>query len=164
MPGYGTPGQDRPRQNPEAKARPDWNTPLSGWADSREEAAAIAARLSPDPDRVAALRARAETGTAILRRQPAVRDYELVQIHAEAGRFFQFHLTGSWVPGYLASRGLSAALLPTSPWKIGYAPASWTALINHLRQLGHSDAALLRSGLVVTSRRGNYGTISTTAS
>jgi hypothetical protein len=124
MPGYGTPGQDRPRQNPEAKARPDWNTPLSGWADSREEAAAIAARLSPDPDRVAALRARAETGTAILRRQPAVRDYELVQIHAEAGRFFQFHLTGSWVPGYLASRGLSAALLPTSPWKIGYAPFS----------------------------------------
>jgi DNA primase len=34
------------------------------------------------------------------------------------------------------------------------APASWTALTEHLRGLGHCDAALLCSGLVVTGRNG----------
>jgi hypothetical protein len=52
------------------------------------------------------------------------RDPELIQIHAEAGRFFQACLHGSWVPEYLADPGLDAALLPSSPWKIGYAPFS----------------------------------------
>jgi DNA primase catalytic core, N-terminal domain len=110
--------------------------------------------LHPDPQRLAALRARAETGAAILRPQPTVRDAELIQIHAEAGRFFQVHLPGSWVPDYLASCGLAAALLPTSPWKIGYAPANWTALTDYLRQLSHCDAALLCSGLVVNGKNG----------
>jgi DNA primase len=57
------------------------------------------------------------------------------------------------VPGYLADRGLDAALLPSSPWKIGYA-ASWTILTEHLRGLGHCDAALLCSGLVVAGSNG----------
>jgi DNA primase len=144
--------QDLPRQAAKARAWRDWNTPLSRQAGTPGEAAAIAARLSPDPGRAAALLARAETGAAILRPPPIVRDDELVQIHAEAGRFFQSLLARSWVPEYLASRGLDAALLPTSPWKIGYAPANWTALTGHLRQLGHSDAALLCSGLVVNGR------------
>jgi DNA primase len=154
MTGYRDQEHGLARQAAEARAWRDWNTPVSRQAGSREEAAAITMRLSPDPGRAAALLARAETGTAILRPQRTVRDDELVQIHAGAGRFFQSHLAGSWVPEYLASRGLDAALLPTSPWKIGYAPASWTALTGHLRQLGHSDAAMLCSGLVVNGRNG----------
>jgi DNA primase len=105
-------------------------------------------------ERIAAARRRAETARAI--HSPAVveRDPELVQIHAEAGRFYQACLHGSWVPGYLASRGLDAALLPSSPWKIGYAPETWTTLTEHLRRLGHCDAALLCSGLVVNGKNG----------
>jgi DNA primase len=139
---------------PPADAWRDWNTPLSASARSRESAAATVARLSPSPGRAGALAARAETGAAILDPQQTARDSELVQIHAEAGRFYQSLLAGSWVPGYLASRGLAAALLPTSPWKIGYAPAQWTALTGYLRQLGHCDAALLCSGLAVNSGNG----------
>jgi DNA primase len=153
MPGYVNRDEDQIRHATQAQAWQDWNKPVSGQASS-SEAAAIAARLTPDPDRIAALQTRAETGAAILRPQPVIRDAELVQIHAEAGRFFQSLLTGSWVPDYLASRGLDAALLPTSPWKIGYASANWTALTDHLRQLGHYDAALLCSGLVVNGKNG----------
>jgi DNA primase len=105
-------------------------------------------------ERIAAVRRRAETARAVHSPPVVERDPELVQIHAEAGRFYQACLRGSWVPGYLTSRGLDAALLPTSPWKIGYAPASWTALTEHLRRLGHCDAALLCSGLVVTGKNG----------
>ena len=104
--------------------------------------------------RIAAVRRRAETAKAVHFPSTVQRDPELVQIHAEAGRFYQACLHGSWVPKYLASRGLDAALLPSSPWKIGYAPATWTALTDHLRRLGHSDAALLCSGLVVNGKNG----------
>jgi DNA primase len=63
-------------------------------------------------------------------------------------------LPSSWVPGYLASRSLDAALLPTSPWKIGYAPASWTALRDYLRGQGFCGADMLSVGLVVTGKNG----------
>jgi DNA primase len=146
--------RDPLRQEADTQAWRGWGTPLSGLAASRDEAAAIAARLSPAPERPGALAARAETGAAILYPRRTARDSELVQIHAEVGRYYQSLLSVSWVPGYLASRGLAAALLPTSPWKIGYAPASWAALTEHLRRLGHCDAALLCSGLVTTGSNG----------
>lgn len=138
----------------EARFWREWNTSVYEQAHSPEEAAAIAARISPDPERVAAVLARAQARTA-LTRQPGAEHYgELVQIHADAGRFYQFCLPGSWVPGYLASRGLEAILLPASPWKIGYAPHSWTALTSHLRELGYSDDVMLRSGLAVPGKDG----------
>lgn len=105
-------------------------------------------------DRAVAVLSRAQTSNALHDPRAVTRDPELVQIHAEAGRFYQACLAGSWIPGYLTSRGLDPALLATSPWKIGYAPADWTALTTHLRGLGHSDAALLCSGLVVNGTRG----------
>lgn len=76
----------------------------------------------------------------------------LYQACAAALRFWQRQLPGSWVPGYLAGRGLDAALLPSSPWAIGYAPASWTALADHLRGLGFHDTDLRTAGLAVTGR------------
>ncbi len=114
-------------------------------------AADLDARTAALRDFTAATLNRAETTRAVHLPAHPARDPELVQIHAEAGRFYQARLPGSWVPGYLASRGLDAALLPSSPWKIGYAPASWTILTSHLRGLGHSDSALLCSGLVVVN-------------
>jgi DNA primase catalytic core len=138
----------------EARFWREWNTSVYQRAHSPDEAAAIAASVSPDPERIAAMLARAQAGVALTRPPPSNDHGQLVQIHADAGRFYQSCLPGSWVPGYLASRRLEAVLLPTSPWKIGYAPRSWTALTSHLRSLGHSDEAMLSSGLIVSGHDG----------
>jgi DNA primase catalytic core len=148
------PGSGQPDLVAEARFWREWNTSVYEQAHSPEEAAAIAARVSPDPERIAAALARTQARTALARQSPAARHGELVQVHADAGRFYQSCLPGSWVPGYLASRGLEAVLLPTSPWKVGYAPPSWTALTSHLRELGYSDEAMLRSGLAVPGKDG----------
>jgi len=39
-------------------------------------------------------------------------------------------------------------------WRIGYAPATWTALISHLRSLGYDDAVIEAAGLARRSSRG----------
>ena len=141
---------DTTRDPAHATGPDDWHAPLTGTS----QAATLGTRAETVLGDITAHRDRARTTEAVLRSARPVRDPELVQIHAEAGRFYQACLAGSWVPAYLADRGLSAALLPTSPWKIGYAPASWTILTEHLRGLGHCDAALLCSGLVVNGRNG----------
>ncbi|HEX6523331.1 MAG TPA: toprim domain-containing protein [Streptosporangiaceae bacterium] len=133
---------------------PAWERPLAGSGGPDGRVGRLDARTAALRDFTAATLGRAETTDAVHLPPRPARDPELVQIHAEAGRFYQACLAGSWVPGYLAGRGLDAALLPASPWKIGYAPASWTILTEHLRKLGHCDAALLCSGLVVNGRNG----------
>ncbi len=60
-------------------------------------------------DRAVAALSRAQTSDALHYPRATVRDPELVEIHAEADRFYQACLAGSWVPGYLASRALDAA-------------------------------------------------------
>jgi hypothetical protein len=130
---------------------------LAGWRTPTGDdprAAELDARAAAARAYTAATLGRAETTDAARRLAAADRDPVLVQVIAAAGRFYQSQLTGSWVPGYLASRGLDAALLPTSPWKIGYAPASWTALVDHLRGRGFTDADMLTAGLAVNGRNG----------
>jgi DNA primase len=39
-------------------------------------------------------------------------------------------------------------------WRVGFAPGGWTALIGHLRGLGHDDAAIEAAGLARRSARG----------
>ncbi|MGQ7296962.1 toprim domain-containing protein [Quadrisphaera sp. KR29] len=79
---------------------------------------------------------------------------DLYAVHHEALAFFRSHVSGSWVPGYLASRRLDVAL--EAPWSAGYAPGGWTALTDHLRQRGWSDEVLIASGL---SRRASTGNL-----
>jgi len=90
----------------------------------------------------------------------------MVEVVAAAGRFYQSRLSGSWVPGLPRQPvGLDAVLLPTSPWKIGYAPADWTALLKHLRGLGFSDGEMLAVGLVTSGKKtASSATTSTTGS
>lgn len=71
---------------------------------------------------------------------------------ADAERFYRAHLSDSWVPGYLAERGLDPATV--QQWRIGYAPAGWTTLTSHLRRMGYSDAAIEAAGLARRSSRG----------
>ena len=78
----------------------------------------------------------------------------LIEIHQCAERFFTDRLPGSWVPGYLATRGLASALDEDAPWRLGYAPARWTALVDHLHAAGYTDDEILASGLATRSRTG----------
>lgn len=78
----------------------------------------------------------------------------LVEIHATAERYFRARLWASWVPAYLAARGLGAALDDAAGWGIGYAPGRWAGLVRHLRGRGYADADVIASGLGKPSRRG----------
>lgn len=73
-------------------------------------------------------------------------------IHQSASLFFRGHLPGSWVPGYLAGRGLDRAV--QEQWHVGAAPAAWAALVTNLRATGYSDELIEASGLARRSRRG----------
>ncbi len=83
---------------------------------------------------------------------PPLSGTELAQVHRAAARFFRGRLPGSWVPGYLANRGFDAAV--QQRWQSGYAPAEWTALVQHLRALGYRDRVIEAAGLGRRSRRG----------
>ena len=71
----------------------------------------------------------------------------LYAANAAAAAFFTAQAPRSWVPGYIADRKLDPDLF-------GYAPATWTAVSDHLRLQGFTDAELLAAGLGTTSRRG----------
>ena len=74
------------------------------------------------------------------------------RILTDAQDFFTSQLPGSWGPHYLHTRGINDAAI--REWGIGYAPASWTALTDHLRTLGHHDDAIQAAGLARPSSRG----------
>jgi DNA primase len=82
----------------------------------------------------------------------AIPDEELVRANQEAAWFFRGRLAGSWVPGYLGARGFGRELL--SRWQAGYAPAGWSELAVHLRQLGYGDEVIEAAGLGRRSARG----------
>ena len=86
---------------------------------------------------------------------PADPHERLLAIHADTADFFGRSLGGSWVPDYLERRGMAAALEPGSPWQIGFAPAGWTTLTEHLRQAGYGDETLQASGLSTRARTGH---------
>jgi len=79
-------------------------------------------------------------------------DPRITGVLDDAMRFYDGQLAGSWVPAYLAERGIGNATL--RHWHIGYAPGGWTALTDHLRALGHDDDAIQAAGLARLSSRG----------
>jgi DNA primase len=79
-------------------------------------------------------------------------DGTICRVLADALAFYTGQLAGSWAPGYLHARGITADSI--QHWHIGYAPAGWTALTSHLRRLGHHDDAIQAAGLATCSSRG----------
>ncbi|MGQ0844382.1 MAG: MobF family relaxase [Sporichthyaceae bacterium] len=65
--------------------------------------------------------------------------------------FYTSQPMAAWVPQYLSARGLIPSDLPPGT---GYAPAGWTALVDHLQAQGFSDVDLLASGVAARSSRG----------
>jgi DNA primase len=84
--------------------------------------------------------------------EPAPTAGEVVRVLEEAQRFFVSLAAGSWVPEYLAGRGLGAET--QAQWGAGYAPAGWGSLTGHLRELGYSDQLIEAAGLARRSARG----------
>ncbi len=62
-------------------------------------------------------------------------------------KFFEEKLSGNVsAQEYLLKRGLSAETQKS--WRLGYAPAEWRALYNHLLALGLKEEILIKAGLV----------------
>ena len=75
-------------------------------------------------------------------------------LHKEAARFFHSQLyapVGANALQYAAGRGMPKSIL--TKFGIGYAPDSWTALVDWLRNKGYTDQELRDSGLVTVSRK-----------
>lgn len=141
---------------------------VSSWAgaDPRAPAAATVAAVGervltafgqaeaslPDTERlVKGPRSAAPVRLAGQDREPQS-DPAVGRVLEAAREFYGGQLIGSWVPGYLGGRGFGETV--RQRWSIGYAPATWTALTDHLRSLGHGDAAIEASGLAKHSARG----------
>ena len=75
-------------------------------------------------------------------------------LHKEAARFFHSQLyapVGAEALQYAAGRGMPKSVL--TRFGIGYAPDSWTSLVDTLRKKGYTDQELRDSGLVTVSRK-----------
>lgn len=75
-------------------------------------------------------------------------------LHKEAARFFHSKLyepKGAAALQYALGRGMSKATLIN--FGIGYAPDSWTELVDALRKKGYTDEELKDSGLVTVSQK-----------
>ena len=71
---------------------------------------------------------------------------------ADTQTFFRRHVGDSWVPAHLAERGLYETIGDRG---IGHAPAGWTNLVDHLRNLGYTDTHLEAAGIASRTRTGN---------
>ena len=75
-------------------------------------------------------------------------------LHKEAARFFHSKLyapEGKAALEYAVGRGMPKSTLTT--FGIGYAPDTWTALVDALRKKGYTDEDLKDSGLVTVSKK-----------
>ena len=75
-------------------------------------------------------------------------------LHKEAARFYHSKLyapEGAEALRYATGRGMPKAVLTT--FGIGYAPDSWTNLVDHLRKKGYTNEELKDSGLVTVSQK-----------
>jgi DNA primase catalytic core len=119
-------------------------------AQPPEAVAALAPRIAAGAARTAELLAReAPAGAAPLPLTPEAR---LLAANAAAAEFYATHYAGSWAPSYLAMRLGWAERMPLD--RLGYAPAGWTALTDHLRGAGFADDELLTAGLVTRASTG----------
>ncbi|MDD9921491.1 MAG: DNA primase [Boseongicola sp.] len=88
-------------------------------------------------------------------REKADRNSILADVMEQAVQFYRLQLktaAGAAAREYLAGRGLSDSALER--WEIGFAPAGWQALWDHLTAKGVKDELLLAAGLAKPSNQG----------
>ena len=82
----------------------------------------------------------------------------LSEANLAASRFFRRELlraTNGWPLQYLKSWGAEEVLSTESEWKIGYAPNTWTSMVDHLRGQGFGYGTLVGAGLVTWTEDGD---------
>lgn len=120
-------------------------------------AAALDAKPDPATEALAARVAAAAERTGDLHERvaasllPPVERATLLGVIADSHDFYRRQAAGSWVPTYLGGRGLAAAI---TSHHLGYAPKSWTAVTDHLRNLGYTDDHIEASGMATRARTG----------
>ena len=78
----------------------------------------------------------------------------LLSANEAAALFFQAHLDGpegAHARAYAEGRGIDAEA--RREWQLGHAPASWSALLDHLLARGYQEEELVRAGLAVESEQ-----------
>ena len=83
----------------------------------------------------------------------AVAKQRLVDLNQQAAAIYTARYPGSWAANHLHER-LGDDLAHDDRFIIGYAPAGWTTLTDHLRRRGATDAELLAAGLARTASTG----------
>lgn len=108
----------------------------------------------PDAVRVLAKRAGLEVPDDEQYQSRYRQQERLWALHKEAARFFHSRLyapVGANALQYAASRGMPKSIL--TKFGIGYAPDSWTDLVDYLRSKDYTDQELRDSGLVTVSKK-----------
>ena len=81
----------------------------------------------------------------------------LLALHAEASAWFHDQLLkspdASHARDYLKSRALNSTIAKS--WQLGFAPASWDALLTHLRGRRFSSEEIIQSGLASSKDEGS---------
>ncbi|WP_116451904.1 MobF family relaxase [Blastococcus litoris] len=77
----------------------------------------------------------------------------LIELNTQAAAFYTDRYPKSWAPDYLHQR-LGTDLSGDPRFTPGYAPAGWTALVEHLRDRGATETELLAAGLAQRARTG----------
>lgn len=78
------------------------------------------------------------------------RQDDLKAVLRDAQDFYRSQLPASWVPEYLAERGLAAGMKDIG---IGFAPSGWRSTTKVLLRRGHSPEAIRESGVGMLSNR-----------
>ena len=108
----------------------------------------------PDADRALAKRAGMEVPEDEQYQRRYRQQERLWALHKEAARFFHSKLyapEGQAALQYAMGRGMPKSVLTT--FGIGYAPDTWTSLVDAMRKKGYTDQELRDSGLVTVSQK-----------
>src|SRR5664280_1396985 len=143
----------------------DLTVPAGAAGQLAAEVETLAARATAGAERTAAVGAPATAAPAGPER------HRLLAANAAAVDFFADQYATSWAPAYLQRR-IGTSLLgadprhadphhgdprhgdPAAAVRVGYAPAGWTALTEHLRDRGFTADEVLAAGLGTRARTG----------
>jgi len=131
-------------------------TPALGEPDQVEAAIVLAAlqREHAEPLPPSEAMIQAQVARAIEADLSPVTPERIAALNELAADYYQRSLPGSWAQTYLLERLAGTDLTGHTEVRPGYAPAGWTALIDHLGGHGATDEELLAAGLATTTRDG----------
>lgn len=130
-------------------------TAVEQLVTAEDTASALLTRIAPDasPNETLEILRAAMTATVTTAPALSAEDAHLQRLVQAAADFYTGQYTGSGAQRYMHAR--FGPVIDTAGYTIGYAPAGWTTLVDHLRAtLNAADADLVAAGLATVSKRG----------